>query len=759
MEENIKEILTTFIEQAKTNNLVTNHYPNNYANLRLKVGFGQGRTARIPWVSFLGENQTTSDGIYPVYLFYKEQDILILAYGLSETNTPTLNWNIPTNTQTIRKYFENNFKIRPARYGDSYVFQVYDLGNSSELNWNKIENDLHKILREYKAIVKNEKLNPSILNSINSDLIQKLLSENEFHFEKAKSKLNEFNSYKEPNTGFLEFLLKSFENSGSTYTQFVETLEKDSKEYQVLNIIAQLISYCDLNAADKNRLNEYKDKRTLARSFVRQTQWIENLLKYKINNNNIEVLSPSIKNAISYLNNPEKELTMLSENHREMASKNLLDESYNKNKFVDQIKEYFKPYNLTPQNPLNLTRIISNILYEFPNVKSLWFEDLKNEKKNGNANTILEIISMLNKSNFFIPHNLFVRFISGLLSKSFIILTGLSGSGKTKLAQAFAYWITENKNQYCIIPVGADWTNREPLLGFPNALEPGKYVKPENNVLDLLVEAGKEGNEDKPFFLILDEMNLSHVERYFADFLSTMESGEEIYLHSENNWIDDVPSSIKLPPNLFIIGTVNVDETTYMFSPKVLDRANVIDFSVSENEMEEFLNEPAKPDLGPIKGKGKEMAADFISKSRTKISKFDDLSEIKSILLEFFRELKKIGAEFGYRSASEIYRFAGILKILTKENDEEWTVDDIVDAAVIQKLLPKVHGSRSKLDPVLKTLAVLCFKEKDDFDEKIKLENIDFTDREKIKYPLSLEKIIRMRTRVIQDGFTSFTEA
>ena len=80
-----------------------------------------------------------------------------------------------------------------------------------------------------------------------------------------------------------------------------------------------------------------------------------------------------------------------------------------------------------------------------------------------------------------------------------------------------------------------------------------------------------EDDSENPYFLILDEMNLSHVERYFADFLSAIESGEEIPLYGNND-------KLTLPDNLFIIGTVNVDETTYMFSPKVLDRANTIEF-------------------------------------------------------------------------------------------------------------------------------------------------------------------------------------
>jgi len=97
------------------------------------------------------------------------------------------------------------------------------------------------------------------------------------------------------------------------------------------------------------------------------------------------------------------------------------------------------------------------------------------------------------------------RFVSSLLTKPFVILTGLSGSGKTKLAQAYVQWICQEESQYRIIPVGADWTNREPLLGYPNALKPEEYVKPDNGVIDLILQANS--NPELPHFLILDEMN------------------------------------------------------------------------------------------------------------------------------------------------------------------------------------------------------------------------------------------------------------
>ena len=360
------------------------------------------------------------------------------------------------------------------------------------------------------------------------------------------------------------------------------------------------------------------------------------------------------------------------------------------------------------------------------------------------------------KAGYFINEKLSTRFISSLLTKPFVILTGLSGSGKTKLAQSFAMWICENENQYCIVPVGADWTNREPLLGFPNALVPNEYVKPDNGVLELIIEANK--NESNPYFLILDEMNLSHVERYFADFLSVMESKSKIALHSGDNEWNEVPAQIGFPKNLFIIGTVNIDETTYMFSPKVLDRASVIEFRVTAKEMEDYLHSNAEINLDNLKGEGKNMAESFVELAKDTSLESIDEEGLNKTLMSFFTELKKTGAEFGYRSASEIIRFAAVGNKL----DAVWSSAEITDAAIMQKLLPKVHGSRKRLAPVLETLGTLCMSEKPKEGEKMEhffnpQDEKDFSSR--IKYPMSFEKISRMYRALLHNGFTSYAEA
>lgn len=342
------------------------------------------------------------------------------------------------------------------------------------------------------------------------------------------------------------------------------------------------------------------------------------------------------------------------------------------------------------------------------------------------------------------------RFIASLLAKRFLILTGLSGSGKTKLAHAFAAWISESGDQYRLVAVGADWTTNENVVGYQDALQADTYRKPSNGALDVILRAHDESERAKnggaparPYFLILDEMNLSHVERYFADILSAVESGQEIALHSAAVKLkaseDDpllVPPRVRLPDNLFIIGTVNVDETTYMFSPKVLDRANVIEFRATADDIAAFLDAPSKVDMGALAGKGATFGPAFVAEASAGAQlDVTTAADLKARLTEIFGTLAKIGAEFGFRTAFEITRFT---HFHAKLSGEGWQFKDALDAQVLQKLIPKLHGSERKLGPVLEALAEFC---------------------EKYDCSHSLEKIQRMQSRLRTDGFTSSAEA
>ena len=374
------------------------------------------------------------------------------------------------------------------------------------------------------------------------------------------------------------------------------------------------------------------------------------------------------------------------------------------------------------------------------------------------------------KSGLYFDPTLNSRFLASLQAKPFVILSGLSGSGKTKLAESFAMYISESEEQWMLVPVGADWTNRDSLLGFENTLT-NSYSLPPYNVPKFIERASREENRDKPYFLILDEMNLSIVERYFADFLSAMESSnKEISLHQierkENEKQKLPPNKLKLPTNLFIIGTVNIDESTYMFSPKVLDRANTIEFRLKEADVQDFLNKDlANLNLDELAGKGKEMAASFLTNCRKEIA-VDLIKAIDNLLIETFKPLKRAGAEFGYRTISEIRQLATQLNQFDIDSKKERSEADkfkkeeaIFDIAILQKLLPKLHGSVGKLRLPLTTLAELCFDEGEWDNQYLDANNTDGESSEHLRYPLSFEKIKSMYVRLSQNGFVSFAEA
>ncbi len=387
--------------------------------------------------------------------------------------------------------------------------------------------------------------------------------------------------------------------------------------------------------------------------------------------------------------------------------------------------------------------------------------------------------------------NLIRRFLAALLSKRFVILSGLAGSGKTKLAQAIAKWMCpsiarefrayeenppESNPCYALLPVGADWASNENILGYPNGLNEALYeTKP---ALRLILQARDPRFSDVPHFLILDEMNLSHVERYFADMLSAMESGESLTLHHDQRRAangDLVPGEVALPDNLFIIGTVNIDETTYMFSPKVLDRANVIEFRMEATTLEKYLNRLSMPSLMKVDGEGfsKGFATSFAKAANSSWSIPDDIKDMfNNEMLLWFSALQGNGAEFGFRTAYEAARFMYYYDLLAPQNERvAKRFSQTFDFVVVQKFLPKLHGSQPKLGPLLKKLWFLCVNTVDTrgVDALISAnESSRSTDKrsepstdipEDAPYPVSAEKIARMWRLLRDNGFTSFAEA
>lgn len=326
------------------------------------------------------------------------------------------------------------------------------------------------------------------------------------------------------------------------------------------------------------------------------------------------------------------------------------------------------------------------------------------------------------------------RYITSLLSKPFVILTGNSGTGKTRLAKQFAEYLEvqtqdEEKN-WLLVPVGADWTDNTKVLGFYNPLADeakGKYEK--TDILRLIERANQ--NKDIPYFLILDEMNLSHVERYFADFLSHMETMNVPFT------LDGYEGDLEFPNNVFVVGTVNIDETTYMFSPKVLDRANVIEFTPEKESVLDLF-------LHPVISSGVHPATDGTAEGFLRLAKAiregmcqvddDAFSRVYALFEEIYSDTKEEGYEFAYRTVKEIRQYIASAYEISP-NKSEFNLTAAMDEQLIQKIMPKIHGNKKMIGDLLHKLKELC-REND--------------------LKLSFEKIEQMEGKLAKTQYASF---
>ena len=299
--------------------------------------------------------------------------------------------------------------------------------------------------------------------------------------------------------------------------------------------------------------------------------------------------------------------------------------------------------------------------------------------------------------------------------------------------------------KYCIVPVGANWTDNSNVLGYYNAITEQYQTTP---AYDLINEAHSDNYN--PYFLILDEMNLSHVERYFSDFLSAIESKEPIPLYGGSHL------KLSLPDNLFIVGTVNVDETTYMFSPKVLDRANTIEFETLS--VSDYIN--LNLDNDDFIGDVNYLQSPLVDSDISNLN-IVDLKEIMSDIMcpegnlleiltseldSFQSTLKSTGFDFGFRVINEILRFMVVAWKYENSPDYWDNWERYFDAQIKQKILPKLHGSQKAIGNVLNELFNLCLIDKDN-NEQAKLFDIDETN---CKYYTSALKLQNM-SRVLSD--------
>ena len=306
------------------------------------------------------------------------------------------------------------------------------------------------------------------------------------------------------------------------------------------------------------------------------------------------------------------------------------------------------------------------------------------------------------------------RYITSLLAKPFVILTGNSGTGKTRISKQFAEYLEvidiNGEKNWLIVPVGADWTDNARVLGFYNPLADNGVGKYEKTGIIKLIERANN-NPEIPYFLILDEMNLSHVERYFSDFLSHMETPDNPFeLEGYRNEDDEVTGKLPYPKNLFVIGTVNIDETTYMFSPKVLDRANVVEFKPDKDDVMNMFSSASKEvKIASAKSGVAEAFLRLAKEIRSGESRVDEqqMAEVRNVFTAIYDITEKNGYEFAYRTVREIKQYISAAHELSSQWDDA-EIYRAIDEQLLQKVLPKIHGNRKEIGTMLDELEAIC---------------------------------------------------
>ena len=308
------------------------------------------------------------------------------------------------------------------------------------------------------------------------------------------------------------------------------------------------------------------------------------------------------------------------------------------------------------------------------------------------------------KSGLYYDIKDFVNFHTSIKSGNLVILSGLSGTGKSRIVDMYANAIgiktTEIDNRLLFIPVRPSWNDDSDLLGYVDLVHM-VYRPADSGFVDFLVKAQRDENKNNIYLVCFDEMNLARVEHYFSQFLSLLErpvQQRNLQLYDEQYSgklynSKDYPSSITIGENVKFIGTVNVDESTYHFSDKVLDRANVIELNVLnfsadwENDAKKY----SKTISTPI----------WNMEDYKKICKAPKIiPRVHELLWDMHNVLHTASSKFGVgpRVVKSIDLY---LANIPEEFYDKLSIADGIDLQVAQRIMTKVRGSENELGEVI----------------------------------------------------------
>lgn len=325
----------------------------------------------------------------------------------------------------------------------------------------------------------------------------------------------------------------------------------------------------------------------------------------------------------------------------------------------------------------------------------------------------------------------FLPYLTALRTKPFMLLAGISGTGKSrivrKLAQATTTqhyandsdrWDDNRPENFELIQVKPNWHNSMDVVGFYSNISKKYEFTP---FVEFIVKAWQ--HKDTPYFLCLDEMNLAPVEEYFAEFLSAIESrstdsegnyitdpiikpfkdfGETVgknmlkHLFGEADPIDKNPLAVQfyekgltLPPNLMVMGTVNMDETTFSFSRKVLDRAMSVE--MNEVDYDKFLS--GETEAFPLLTDFNALLVNRPQKA-SEVKEDIDSAKVVEYLKDVNALLEDSPFKLGYRAANEAMLYVAANKELA---GEKFSLTTALDEFTLMKILSRIEGDDQRL--------------------------------------------------------------
>lgn len=401
-----------------------------------------------------------------------------------------------------------------------------------------------------------------------------------------------------------------------------------------------------------------------------------------------------------------------------------------------------------------------DIYREYADVKPKTVTDVTNGPKGEKDLSIKSDIEQIKKyiaaKGFSYNDGLIEDFYLSLKSKPFVILAGTSGTGKTRLVKLFAGAVgayakeSGGNGRFKLVSVRPDWSDSTDLFGHTDLN--GNYVP--GAIIDFVKEA-KE-NRGYPYFLCLDEMNLSRVEYYLSDFLSLIETRTNVngeiktYKLTLDKAAEKDYPDLYIPENLYVIGTVNMDETTFPFSKKVLDRANTIEFSYVD--LLPSFSSSADAVVPMNKGNDFFKSQYLVLGTDVKPEQQELAKRVSADLQNINKVLQQANAHVGYRVRDEI-----VFYMLNNDTAKLLDYDTAFDYEIMQKILPRIQGSSEGIKNMMCDLFKMFAGDYSGFSQSYIWKQMDdYINNKSCKYKNSAQKLCYMMRRFEEDGFTSY---